>query len=132
VRGEAVHQEVEGARDEHDLVTLFAAPLDEVARSRIDGPPHGGLEGVVGQNIEAIARDSLVHGEEELVEAPPVDHLGEGHPGRSGRRPGQREDAPQRIRLVREVKGRRMQQIGADERAVDVEETGGHDTPALS
>ena len=47
---EAVHQEVERARDEDDLVPLVAAALHEVPRARVDGALEDRVERLVGED----------------------------------------------------------------------------------
>ena len=83
---EPLHEKIERARDEDDLVPLGAAALDEVARAGVDGALDHGVERLVGEDEQPVARDALVVREEQLVEPPPVEHFRQGHPRAPERR----------------------------------------------
>ena len=88
---------------------LGAAALHELARTRVESTLHDAVERLVGEHDHPVARDAFVGGEEELVEPSPVEHLGECHPGTTEGRPRQRSDAPEGVRLVREVEEGRVE-----------------------
>ena len=71
-------------------------------------------------------RDPLVRREEQLVEPAAIEHLGQRHAGPAERGAREHAEAAQRVGLVGEVEDGRVQQVGAHQGAVDVEEAGGH------
>ncbi len=107
-------------------MALGARALHEVASAGVDRALDHGIERLVGQDEEPVARDALVIRKEELIEPPPVDHFRQGHPRASERRPRQSAKAAKGSRLVGQVEDGRVQKVRMDEGAVDVEKACWH------
>ena len=111
--GEALHQEIERAGDEDDVVALGRGSAER-GRARPGRAARfmTAVERLVREEEEAVSRDALVEREEQLVEEPAVDAsrpAPSAAPPTTARASGAK--AAQRRRLVQQIEEGRVQEV---------------------
>ena len=116
------HGDVDGPRAEDDLASRLPAFRDDVQRAGIDGGLEHLVTEILGKLDQTVLGKPAVGAVEQLVERLAVHPVGERVERRHREPADQALGGPEDRSTVEDVVGVRVDDVGGDQRAVDVEE----------